>query len=88
MGSGPPPPPAPGPRGSPPRFRPPLPHRPAEGARVTSHRTLFGALAVARKCNVSRASRDLPLVMVLDSDTGKVYEVPPDADIMAIEAGR
>jgi hypothetical protein len=60
---------------------------PEGGKHVTAHRTLFGALADARKCNVSRASRDLPLVTVLDRGTGRIYEVPPDADILAIEAG-
>ena len=56
------------------------------GKRLTSYATLLAALRDARTCNASRVARDLPCVMVLDRSTGRVYDVAPGADILAIEA--
>jgi len=45
-----------------------------EGGRVACRKvTLIGALADARSANHSRVSREITPVLLLDRDTGKVY---------------
>lgn len=45
---------------------------------------VIGAVHDARRANASRAARGLPLVRLLNRVTGKVYDVPPDADALAL----
>jgi len=58
-----------------------------DGKCSTSHRSLLGALVTARTCNVSREARGLPFVRVMGRETGRTWDVPPDADCLAMADG-
>lgn len=56
-----------------------------EGGRSAIRRSEpFAAFAEAKRCNISRAVRELPPVRMLHRPSGKIVDVPPDADVMAL----
>jgi hypothetical protein len=57
---------------------------PEDGSRQTGKPSLIGTLQSARSANVSRTARDLPLVRVIHRQSGHIWDVPPDADVMAM----
>lgn len=59
-----------------------------EGGRVACRRSFMGALVDARTTNASRVARGIAPVKLLNRDTGETWDVPGDADCLAIADAR